>query len=370
MIVLDVIRDCINWVSNPKIFLPLMTLGFVVIFVLPMKEKYAWIPEKIWTKKTGYWLMGGLVFFFIASAFDPNFRQIISKPDNVPILMLIFSLAFFIWFAMYRATENDKRVASGGVVWEKEKERKIFVWPDLVYVEFIAVIVLMIILVVWAVFLKAPLEEPANPALSPNPSKAPWYFLGLQEMLVYFDPWLAGVVLPGMIVSGLIALPYIDPNKKGAGYFTFKERKFAISFFIFGFVVLWGTLIILGTIFRGANWTFFGPYEYWDKHLLEALTNINLSEIIYVQMLGMYLPQNWFIREFWGLLLVFGYIIVLPYYMGRTKLRGLYMKLGRIRYWIFITHVLVMGGLVIKIVLRWLLNLKYIIAIPEYFLNI
>ena len=62
----------------------------------------------------------------------------------------------------------------------------------------------------------------------PNPSKAPWYFLGLQEMLVYFDPWMAGVVLPTMIIVGLIAMPYIDFNQKGNGYFTFDQRKFAI----------------------------------------------------------------------------------------------------------------------------------------------
>ena len=64
-------------------------------------------------------------------------------------------------------------------------------------------------LTIWAVFLKAPLEAPASPARIPNPSKAPWYFLGLQEMLVYFDPWMAGVVLPTMIIVGLIAMPYI-----------------------------------------------------------------------------------------------------------------------------------------------------------------
>ena len=65
---------------------------------------------------------------------------------------------------------------------------------------------------IWSILLPAPLEQPANPADSPNPSKAPWYFLGLQEMLVYFDPWLAGVVFPTLIVVGLMAIPYIDTN--------------------------------------------------------------------------------------------------------------------------------------------------------------
>ncbi len=103
------------------------------------------------------------------------------------------------------------------------------VWPDLVYTELIAMVVCTLILVVWAVVLKAPLEQPASSARIPNPSKAPWYFLGLQEMLVYFDPWMAGVVLPTMIIVGLIAMPYIDFNQKGNGYFTFAQRKFAVT---------------------------------------------------------------------------------------------------------------------------------------------
>ena len=85
------------------------------------------------------------------------------------------------------------------------------------------------LLIVWSLLVDAPLEEPANPTRTPNPSKAPWYFLGLQEMLVFFDPWHAGVVLPSFIIVGLMVIPYIDINPKGNGYYCFKERKFEIS---------------------------------------------------------------------------------------------------------------------------------------------
>ena len=95
----------------------------------------------------------------------------------------------------------------------------------------------MAFMTVWSIVVDAPLEEPANPTKTPNPSKAPWYFLGLQEILVYFDPWFAGVVLPGLIIVGLMVIPYIDVNPKGNGYYCFKERKFAISTFLFGFLV-------------------------------------------------------------------------------------------------------------------------------------
>src|SRR5437899_1146172 len=159
-------------------------------------------------------------------------------------------------------------------------------------------VVLTVVLIGWSMALQAPLEEPANPSSSPNPSKAPWYFLGLQEMLVYFDPWLAGVVFPGLIIVGLMAIPYIDTNPKGNGYFTLKERKWEISTFLFGFLILWILLVILGTFLRGPNWNFFGPYEFWDIHKLEALVNVNLSEYIVVTALGMGLPKNPLIRDF------------------------------------------------------------------------
>jgi hypothetical protein len=83
-----------------------------------------------------------------------------------------------------------------------------------------------VILMVWAITLNAPLEELANPNLTMNPAKAPWYFLGLQEMLVYFDPWMAGVVMPTLIIVGLMVIPYIDANPLGSGYYTLEAAAF------------------------------------------------------------------------------------------------------------------------------------------------
>ena len=115
----------------------------------------------------------------------------------MPIVGLIFLLVFFIWYSIREGVLNDRRIAAGKGPIEKEESDRVWVWPDLVYTELISLILCSVVLIVWSIFLKAPLEQPANPANTPNPSKAPWYFLGLQEMLVYFDPWLAGVVLPG-----------------------------------------------------------------------------------------------------------------------------------------------------------------------------
>ena len=133
---------------------------------------------------------------------------------------------------------------------------------------------------VWSLLVDAPLEEPANPTRTPNPSKAPWYFLGLQEMLVFFDPWHAGVVLPSLIIVGLMVIPYIDINPKGNGYYTFRERKYEILTFFFGFHVLWVSLIIIGTFLRGPGWNWFWPWQTWDIHKVEAMTNVDLPYLV------------------------------------------------------------------------------------------
>src|SRR5262245_30132506 len=155
---------------------------------------------------------------------------------------------------------------------------KVHTWPYLVRLEMLVGTIIMALVTIWSIVVDAPLEEPANPTKTPNPSKAPWYFLGLQEILVYFDPWFAGVVLPSLIIVGLMVIPYIDINPKGNGYYCFKDRKFAISVFLFGFLVMWVSLIIIGTFIRGPGWYLFLPGQYWDVHKTVAITNVNFAE--------------------------------------------------------------------------------------------
>ena len=370
---MDKIKDFINFISNPKIIFP-MILG-LFFFVFPPSNRLLALNKrlrlyKIWTKKGGMILFSILVLLFLFGLTDVNFRIIVTKADNVPIVGLIFLTVFFLWFSMKQAMENDQRIAQGKTPQEEENKEKVLVWPDLVYIEFIALILCSAFLILWSILLKAPLEQPANPTVSPNPSKAPWYFLGLQEMLVYFDPWLAGVVFPTVIIVGMMAIPYLDQNKKGCGYFSFEERKTAISIFLFFWLVLWVFLILVGTFLRGPNWNFFGPFEYWDIHKLEALTNINLSELIYMVWFKQSLPQNILIREMWGFLILISYFGLIPLILAKTFLKNLYAQLGNMRYCIFIVLLLMAAGLPIKMFLRWAFNIKYIVAIPEFFFNI
>src|SRR3989337_3072312 len=139
---------------------------------------------------------------------------IASAPDNVPIASLLFLVPFYVWYGMRQSLANDRLI--------KQLE--------------------------------------ADPALA----KTHWYFLGLQEMLVYFDPWMAGVVLPTLIIVGLMAIPYMDINPLGNGYYTYKQRKFAILAFCFGFIGLWVLMVIVGTFIRGPAWMWFWPGMTWD----------------------------------------------------------------------------------------------------------
>ncbi len=366
------LKTIIDAGAKPEIYFALSIALFAAV---------VWLREQL-VKPTVAWLiLNGMILFMTLSLTDFDFRQIVGKPDNVPIVSMLFIVAFFTWLYFKRAVDNDQRIAAGRPLFEQEDNDKVLVWPDLVYTEMICMVIVTAVLVVWGVVLQAPLEEPASSVRTPNPSKAPWYFLGLQEMLVYYDPWMAGVVLPSMILVGLMALPYIDFNKKGNGYYTFNQRKFSILTFMFGFLPLWIGLIILGTFLRGPNWNFFGIYELWDVHKLVVLNNVNLSEYFW-GWLGMPLPVAaagsspfWqmvmiLYREWLGLLLVAGYLFVLPMVMAMTIFRNFFMRMGFIRYMVFANLVLFMACLPIKMILRWTINLKYIVAIPEWFFNI
>jgi hypothetical protein len=368
------IREGFDAVMGPVLY----SVGSLVLLAgLYLGREFFTKPWVAWTGLNATLLLMGM------SMTDPDFAAVVTKPDNVPIVGLVFLLGFFTWLATYRAVINDARLLKGEPSLEAVENEKVLVWPDLVYTELICMVALTAFLMLWAIVLKAPLEEPASAVKTPNPSKAPWYFLGLQEMLVYYDPWMAGVVLPGTVVAGLMAIPYIDYNKAGNGYYTINERKFAYLTFQFGFLVLWITLIVMGTFLRGPNWNFFGFYETWDAHKVESLNNVDLSMWFWVDLLQMPRPAApegaklplrvayIALRESPGILLVIGYLTALPPAMAVSIpfFRSLYIRMGFLRYMVMTNLLLMMLLLPIKMVLRWSLNLKYFVAIPEYLLN-
>ncbi len=264
--------------------------------------------------------------------------EIVSAPDNVPIVALIPLLAFYIFLAGRQALANDRLIAQleANPAMAKTHYRKtwpfqpgwqkeVHVWPFLLRMEFLAAIIVTIILMVWSITLNAPLEEPANPNLTMNPAKAPWYFLGLQEMLVYFDPWIAGVVMPTLIIVG------------------------------------WVSMIVIGTFIRGPGWQWFWPGQTWDHNRTIYEVNRDLPDLFGI-------TSNW-ARGVFGALVVGGFYAIggfLAHALFRRYNARSYRRMSLLQYSIMMFFLLTMSALPIKILLRHLFHVKYVLITPWF----
>ena len=301
---------------------------------------------------------------------------IVSLPDNIPIVGMIFILPFFTWYGLRQAFANDRLIdnlqADPDMAkthhrkvepFKKGWARELHVWPYLLRMEFLAAVIVTAILMVWSITLDAPLEEPANPSLTMNPSKAPWYFLGLQEMLVYFDPWIAGVLMPTLIIIGLIVIPYIDENPLGNGYYTYRQRKFAIWTFIFGFIILWSVMIVIGTLIRGPGWMWFWPGMTWDHNRVIFEINRDLHEIVGIT------SQPWI--GLFGGAVVGGFFAVSGYACHRLITatafsRKILERMTLLQYVIMQALLIIMLSLPVKIAARLLFRVKYVWVTPWF----
>jgi hypothetical protein len=281
------------------------------------------------------WLVGVVVVVGLLALMVDDWHQlwkISSAPDNVPIVAMIPLVIFFAWLGFSQARGNDdladelqadpqlaKTHHRKTLPWRPGWARELHVWPYLIRIEFLAAVIVTVILFVWSITLNAPLEEPANPNLTMNPSKAPWYFLGLQEMLVYFDPWIAGVVMPTLLIIGLMVFPYVDSNPLGNGYYTWRQRRFAIGMFMWGFV-MWILLIIIGTFIRGPGWIWFWPGQRWDHNAVVFDRNRDLHDIVAAWGPGFLALTPW--RELFGALVVGLLFLVGGLFFHWLMLRG------------------------------------------------
>jgi hypothetical protein len=302
--------------------------------------------------------------------------EIVSLPDNIPIVAIAILVPFFTWYGWRQAQQTDRLIErlEGDPELAKSHHRKIYpyrpgwarelqVWPYLLRIEFLAAIIVTLVLMVWSITLDAPLEEPANPNHTMNPAKAPWYFVGLQEMLVYFDPWFAGVVLPTLIVVGLMVFPYVDANPLGVGYYTIKQRTVALWGYGVGFFV-WLLLIFIGTFVRGPGWMWFWPGETWDHTMV--IYEINRD-----------LPDFFGITNPWGKAIV-GLIAIGVFYAAcawvihilvtRSPLdKKIFERTSLVQYITFqILAITILVGLPAKMVLRLLFRVKYVLITPWF----
>lgn len=145
---------------------------------------------------------------------------------------------------------------------DKGPDNTFFSVPHLLMRILLVFIGINLAVTLFSLFVNAPLEALADPTTTPNPSKAPWYFLGLQEMVSWGRPVWGGVVAPTLIILGLLMIPYLDHDKKGIGVWFSPHRKLACTLFLI-FAVAMTAVIIIGTFMRGPNWGFFWPWQEW-----------------------------------------------------------------------------------------------------------
>ena len=242
-------------------------------------------------------------------------------------------------------------------------------WPYFMYTIVLCFLLTTAVLWVWSMVLPAPLEPLADPNKTPNPSKAPWYFVGLQELLVYFDPWIAGVVLPTLIIVGLMAIPYLDKSPHGIGEYNYQDRKFAVWVFSMG-TAFWFLLIIIGYFFRGPSWQWYWPWESWEFHKESHVVTHSWSIVGGLTFFVCYVAVG------------LGLPIALPYVVGPKVatdswlkrlcdgLKAFYERRGPTIYTLEMLLLLGMIGIPIKMILRLFFNVKYILTIPAIQLNI
>ena len=139
---MDFIKGIFNVLADPRLYFLLMVLSLVLM---------VWKREIFASKAVGYGVLVFLTLFFALGGLDPNFQLIITKPDNVPIVGLIFLLVFFTWYSMREAVLNDQRIAKGEGPIEKAESDRVWVWPDLVYTELISLILCSVVLIVWSI---------------------------------------------------------------------------------------------------------------------------------------------------------------------------------------------------------------------------
>jgi hypothetical protein len=227
-----------------------------------------------------------------------------------------------------------------------KREKNPHVWPDLPFLELMCAIAVTLALATWSLWLDAPLGEIATPSRTENPAKAPWYFVGLQEILVYFDPWFAGVVLPGVIILGLMAIPYLDHNPKGVGEYNFPARRFAVVNFMFGYL-LWMGAIVVGQFMRGPSWHFFWPWQTWDPNYHPPAAELHNFPLPFaVAVICVYFAM---------------------FYVSPIMLRlKIYTQLDWTRYVILTSLMALMYAVPAKIVLRQVFHIRYVLVTPWF----
>lgn len=256
-----------NWVLGVLLLVMTLALSFTG-YLLPWDQLSFWAVT-VGTNIISYAPVLGPKLRFVLLGGDSVGSDALLRFYTLHVIAIPAVAALVINYHIWRVIKDgglahpfEKHASEGESATQPQRtDTVITTFPQVVYVEFLVFLVLMAGLVAASLIFNAPLEEEASPLRPSNPSKAPWYFLGLQELVGYSAFW-GGVAVPTVLTVYLLLLPYIDRKREGVGVWFARERMVAITVWT---LILIGILVTtaLGIYFRGPNWNFYWPWENW-----------------------------------------------------------------------------------------------------------
>jgi len=239
-----------NWVVGVLLLLLTLALSFTG-YLLPWDQLAFWAIT-VGTSIVAYAPVVGQPLRFLLLGGHEIGQAALLRFYVLHCLVLPLAMAFLVALHFWRVRKD------GGIALPPGPSRRVLVWPHLLMRELLVLLLVLVVVNVLALLVNAPLEEIADAARTPNPAKAPWYFLGLQE-LVHYGAVLGGVVIPAAMVLGLLALPYVDTRPGGVGVWFARERRVANTVFA-ALALAVVVLTVIGTFFRGPNWAWVWPW--------------------------------------------------------------------------------------------------------------
>ncbi|MFH1422066.1 MAG: hypothetical protein ABIH42_05070 [Planctomycetota bacterium] len=248
--------------------------------------------------------------------------------------------------------------------------------PYLVYKELVCALIVLFLLIIVSLAFDAPLEGKANPGITPNPAKAPWFFLPVQELLVYFDAWLAGVVLPLILVVALLTFPYLDFNPQGSNCYAVSKRKIAVISFFF-LILVWFVLMWIALSFRCEQWQFQWrlPFQQLSPAVLDKVspqvyslltvsTGIELLPEYAKSILYVSADKHGICLYFFSWLLVVLFLFGVPLFLVRLlkKEVGVTSRKNFTKAYILTCYIWVFVLVLLKIYFYWTTNLRYFLV--------
>ena len=228
-------------------------------------------------------------------------------------------------------------------------------WPNLVRKEVLAAMAVALCLLALGALIDAPLDAPADPNAAPLELKAPWYFVGLQELLVYLEPWIVGGLLPALGLLALLALPFLDHAPANEG-FGIRRRPLAHAAFAAA-LFSWAALTIVGAIFRGPEWTFLWPWQGWDPRIAVPMAPRSLGDALGLS----------------GNLATATAVAAVCFWLGMFALGGLWLSRRQLsraasprRAWLLAFLLAVFGGLAMKVLLQMVFGIRYVFRIRGF----